>query len=1082
MSTANGTPGAPSANGKPAAAKRRILKNPTAGYRPSSSAWLSVSSAQLDGKPFFTWLDVPRMVRDPHVRFLERMWRAPFQQVKWQVKAEDPRVAKFVGTTLRRFWRNSLPRLLARYFRFGYAPGGAEFVARGGTVRLDRVRAVEPLDAQPRMWARGPNAGQPAGFTLRNAASTDAWVGPPHAFWFAGFAELTPWFDMPPLAGMFDPWLEKNTRGGALHLRKLGMRRHSIPKQVLRHPPGMVAMGTEENPQEVDAQDVARQILDYGEAGADITLTNEPNPSDPSKYNWEYDEKTGPSVGNALEQIRNYVKDTDDDMAKAIGFPSEIYEAADVGSGWSGRMIPLIQMLGGVDELAGLAIEAADGGWMRGLVDVNFGSETWYEIEPQSLVEQVQQQAKSGKDGGEGPNPIGSLLGLPPGGGGGGASPPTTKPTGGELPPLQLSDGRGSPIPREVRRRVRKLLNRRVRAWEMSWVPYTGGHGGRGWRNAETGEVRYQDEKPRDGGDGHDGTPEGVTRSADSKARRILRAIGSVPKRAARKARAKVAATYSRLEDRYGKGHARMIVAAGVAGLPVPLPGASVVMAAPFLAVAELHRRLRGSGGSPEVVKPGLLRKAVRWFLGRVFGKVRAALNLSDTRSGPSARELWNRCRGPVLAPVGAVCLSWESYTGERHGRGWRNPTTGEVRYQREKPADAGKAVAPRTNNKRGRAAPAATPKPVAEPDDPESIPAGVAAPKEWAAVRKTAAEKIKAAPVPTTREVRKVRAKLTAWKRACKVARRKGLTPPKLREYYDARGGGAAHKARARRLFEAHGGAEKGYVVCHGTGRKMHWTDDPKLNPNGYPKFEQGKIFVAMQGGDYRDANVLPEHPSYNRLRGNAPLRPENLDGVSRFVSSADVPAPPVVPPPVPAEHLATATRWAAASDIAPEVRERYTRDMAGVLARMPEGFRREAVRAIDRGGATFHPDPAAVEAACRAISGRTEKGVVGFVHQRPGGAVALHVDGGPDPVGTYAHELAHAADADRYYSDKPGWQKAYAAEIKKGRNLLSRYALTSPAEGFAEMHRAIVTHGIDVVRQRWPKCVKFLEAERLL
>jgi hypothetical protein len=63
-----------------------------------------------------------------------------------------------------------------------------------------------------------------------------------------------------------------------------------------------------------------------------------------------------------------------------------------------------------------------------------------------------------------------------------------------------------------------------------------------------------------------------------------------------------------------------------------------------------------------------------------------------------------------------------------------------------------------------------------------------------------------------------------------------------------------------------------------HGTGIKLHWTDDPKKNPHGYPKFEQGKIFVATQGGGYQPANLLPESFEYNRRRNNALLRKENV------------------------------------------------------------------------------------------------------------------------------------------------------------------------------------------------------------
>lgn len=56
----------------------------------------------------------------------------------------------------------------------------------------------------------------------------------------------------------------------------------------------------------------------------------------------------------------------------------------------------------------------------------------------------------------------------------------------------------------------------------------------------------------------------------------------------------KVGNTYRKLESRYGKNWAKAILGAGLLGLPVPLPGASLLFAGPFLALAELTRRLSG--------------------------------------------------------------------------------------------------------------------------------------------------------------------------------------------------------------------------------------------------------------------------------------------------------------------------------------------------------------------------------------------------------------------------------------------------------------------------------------------------------
>lgn len=592
----SGMASTPPADGQ--AKKKRFTRNPTRSYQPGGN-WTGLASSQVDLAPFFTWFDVPRMLRDPRVRLTERMWRAPFQRVKWQVKANSPQVARFVGTTLRRFWRGSLPKILSRYFRYGFAPAGAEYRVQRGSLRLDRVRAIEPTDAQPLVWRTGADAGQPAGFRISRSggggmippgADVDGqWVGPPHAMWFAGYGEFSPWYDMPPMAGMFEPWLEKRGRNGAIHIRRGWYRKCAYRGGKLHHPDGTTNMGTDENPQEMDNQDIARSTLEYSETGAVYTFTNEPNPGLPGTYAWDFEE---PAAQPDVNGIREYPQDLDAEMLEGAGIPPEVLEAADVGSGWSGRLIPLMGFLGGVDELAGLAIESADVGWMRHLVRVNFGPSAWYEIEPQSLAEEVQKQAQGGKDGGEGENPIPGLMG----GGSGG----------------------------EQDRQQPK---------QMSWTSYTGTHGGKGWKNDSTGEVRYQDNSPADDRD----SPEPADEH-HGKVRQILRTFRNLPKRAVKKARDKVTTTYQKLEQRYGPGYAKLIVGAGIASLPVPIPGAAVAFAAPMLAVAELHKRLAKWNAAPpaNVDTEGIVKPAARSFLAQVFGKLRGALHLSTLDASPA--------------------------------------------------------------------------------------------------------------------------------------------------------------------------------------------------------------------------------------------------------------------------------------------------------------------------------------------------------------------------------------------------------------------------------------------------------------
>lgn len=466
-----------------AGAVARILRNPTKAYTPTGFGHWGPFSAFYDGKPWFTWLDIPRMQRDPRIRFLEKVWRSPFQQAQWNVKTDNAKVKAFVDLTLRKFWTGSLPKLLSHYFRWGYAPGGAEFCHQRGYVRLERVRAIEPTDARAMLWRDGPGKGQFAGFSAGNIC-----VLAPHSFWFAGLGEIHQMYDVPPMAGAFEPWTEKRGRNGAIDCRRSWYRKNAARGGTLRHPPGTSNVGTEENPSVRDNADLAREVMDYVETNGYSTLTNEAHPGLEGHYAWELEP---PQSYPDTAGFREYPQDLDKEMSEGIGIPNEVFEAADVGSGWSGRMIPLQAWLGGVDELIGLIIEQCATSWLKFVVEVNFGRNAWFEIEPTSLVKMVQDQAKGGPGGSEGANPIPGLMGgggPPPGAGGGGvpgggggrgghSGVPYSGPRGGHgyMDPktrrvhyLSTGEAEGSPIPTETRKRVRRLLRERDLVEEMA--------------------------------------------------------------------------------------------------------------------------------------------------------------------------------------------------------------------------------------------------------------------------------------------------------------------------------------------------------------------------------------------------------------------------------------------------------------------------------------------------------------------------------------------------------------------------------------------------------------------------------------
>lgn len=70
--------------------------------------------------------------------------------------------------------------------------------------------------------------------------------------------------------------------------------------------------------------------------------------------------------------------------------------------------------------------------------------------------------------------------------------------------------------------------------------------------------------------------------------------LKEIPATIIRKAKQKVLDRYNTLEGRYGRKYALAIIAAGIVGTPIPVPGATLAAVAPVIVLAELHRRLIG--------------------------------------------------------------------------------------------------------------------------------------------------------------------------------------------------------------------------------------------------------------------------------------------------------------------------------------------------------------------------------------------------------------------------------------------------------------------------------------------------------
>lgn len=118
---------------------------------------------------------------------------------------------------------------------------------------------------------------------------------------------------------------------------------------------------------------------------------------------------------------------------------------------------------------------------------------------------------------------------------------------------------------------------------------------------------------------------------------------------------AKVKDKYAKLEQRYGSRYAKAIIGAALVGLPLPVPGASLALSAPLIAVAELHRQLtRNEEVDVELLDEAVVQREARKLLDELELTVNAPVDSAQItafkrwlrtqiRGKLSDEQLWQR-------------------------------------------------------------------------------------------------------------------------------------------------------------------------------------------------------------------------------------------------------------------------------------------------------------------------------------------------------------------------------------------------------------------------------------------------------
>lgn len=169
-------------------------------------------------------------------------------------------------------------------------------------------------------------------------------------------------------------------------------------------------------------------------------------------------------------------------------------------------------------------------------------------------------------------------------------------------------------------------------------------------------------------------------------------------------------------------------------------------------------------------------------------------------------------------------------------------------------------------------------------------------------------------------------------------------------------------------------------------------------------------------------------------------------------------------------------------------EVKKKYGDAAKSVHGKLPQAAKDRLEKNLK--GFQFHESS---DALTKTLTDKSPSLKAKLGDKKAGGAFSkktgeLHLDGGTNIDGqkatheeVYAHEYAHAIDgSDHELSKHQDWHAAWKAEAGE----VSKYAMKTPQEGFAEFGRLAYTSGLsnDQLKEKFPKMSEYWEKNELL
>ena len=371
------------------------------------------TAAQLfhfEERPPFTLTTAELMEFDSKVTLGLAIRNGLIKQGQVQVENGHPQMVKFVSRQWRYLWTSFADRLI-RTKLYGFQ--GFEVLYKIGEqsmVEISGLKDFHPRDTRP-LIAEGAVVGITVG-SVKGAGKVPLWS--PKSLWLTYKDRHGSNFGQSLLEHAYAPWFEKWMRGGAIKLRQMRMQKDAWIGDQIRYPANKkIILPTGEV---VSYRDIARELVELRQSGGVFGL-----PSDRDEKGNLLFEYTPPQHVDGATMMFDYCDRIDAEIIEGLEVPKEVAQAAETGSGFSGRSIPFIALLSLLQEEFDGYVQQIDRQVLRPLCRLNFGVEPTYLLKGMSLVETVG-KLMGGEENASSGSPT-QVFGGPPGGFSGGAMP-----------------------------------------------------------------------------------------------------------------------------------------------------------------------------------------------------------------------------------------------------------------------------------------------------------------------------------------------------------------------------------------------------------------------------------------------------------------------------------------------------------------------------------------------------------------------------------------------------------------------------------------------------------------------------------